>query len=419
MTASRFSRAFWNPSRICSRSRALRRRYSARAPAHDLDAVVDEALEGVDDAHFARLAVDDGEHDDPEIHLHLRVFVQVIQDNFGIFAALELQHDAQAFAVALVADVGDALDFFLVDELGDLFDQAGLVHLVGQLGDDDGLAVLLDLFGEGAGADLERAAAFGVVVDDALASEDDAAGGEVRAGGQLEDFRHRGGGVLHEGDGGVDHLPEVVGRDAGGHADGDALAAVDEQVGEAGRENLGLDFAVVVVGAEIDGLLVDVLEQHRGDFGQPRLGVPHGRGRVGVDGAEVALAVDERIAHGEGLSHADEGVVDGAVAVRVVLAEHLADDLGALARGAVVGQPHFAHSVEDAPVDGLEAVADVGQSAADDDRHRVVEIRAAHLVFDVHRDDVFAFAQRQLFAAAALRRQVVRSLRSWHDLDSF
>ena len=34
-------------------------------------------------------------------------------------------------------------------------------------------------------------------------------------------------------------------------------------------------------------------------------------------------------------------------------------------------------------MDGLEAVADVGQGAADDDRHGVVEIAAPHLVFDV------------------------------------
>ena len=39
-------------------------------------------------------------------------------------------------------------------------------------------------------------------------------------------------------------------------------------------------------------------------------------------------------------------------------------------------------------MDGLEAVADVGQRAADDDRHRVVEIRPAHLVFDIDGNHV-------------------------------
>ena len=35
----------------------------------------------------------------------------------------------------------------------------------------------------------------------------------------------------------VDHFAEVVRRDVGGHADGDALAAVDEQVGEPARQH--------------------------------------------------------------------------------------------------------------------------------------------------------------------------------------
>ena len=120
------------------------------------------------------------------------------------------------------------------------------------------------------------------------------------------------------------------------------------------------------------------------------LGVTHGGGRVAVDGAEVALAVDERIAQREGLRHADQRVVDGGVAVGMVDAHGLADDLGALGVLLVVLQAHLAHGVEDAAMDGLEAVAGVGQGAPDDDRHGVVEIGAAHLLFDVDGDEVGA-----------------------------
>ncbi len=34
-------------------------------------------------------------------------------------------------------------------------------------------------------------------------------------------------------------------------------------------------------------------------------------------------------------------------------------------------------------MDGLEAVADIGQSSADDDRHGVVEVGPAHLLFNI------------------------------------
>ena len=97
---------------------------------------------------------------------------------------------------------------------------------------------------------------------------------------------------------------------------------------------------------------------------------------------------------GEVLRHADEGVVDRGVAVRVVLAHHVADD----ARRTCVcwrsgRRPGVEHPVEDPAVHRLQPVADVGQRARHDDRHRVVEERALHLLLDLDGLDV---AQRLL-----------------------
>ena len=108
---------------------------------------------------LARLPVDDGQHDDAEVDLQLRVLVQVVENDFGLLAALQFEDDAHAVAVALVADVGDAFELLFVDQSGRVLDQAGLVHLVGKLGDDDRFAVFADLLGSSLGANLQRAAA--------------------------------------------------------------------------------------------------------------------------------------------------------------------------------------------------------------------------------------------------------------------
>ena len=218
-------------------------------------------------------------------------------------------------------------------------------------------------------------------------AEDEAAGGEVGALDVLEDEVEVGAGLGFffgdEGDAGVDDFGEVVRRDVGGHADGDAGDAVDDEVGDARGQDGGLEGGLVVVGGEVDGVGVDVGEHFAGDAGEAGLGVTHGGGWVAVDGAEVALAVDHGVAQGEGLGEADHGVVDGGVAVGMVVAHDVADDLGGLGVLLVELEAHLLHAVEDAAVDGLEAVADVGQGAADDDRHGVVEVGAAHLVFNV------------------------------------
>ncbi len=174
-------------------------------------------------------------------------------------------------------------------------------------------------------------------------------------------------------------------------------APLTEQVGELRRQHRRLQQAVVVVRLEVDRVLVEVVEQVLRDLREPRLGVAFGRGRVAVDGAEVALAVDERHAQRELLRHAHERVVDGEVAVRMEVAHRVAHDFGRLHVLLVPVEPKALHRVEDAPVHRLQAVAHVGQRARDDDAHRVLEVRALHLLGDGNGADV-----ARLFAAGRL-----------------
>ena len=206
----------------------------------------------------------------------------------------------------------------------------------------------------------------------------------------LEDFSQAGFGIFDQIDGGVDDFSEIVRRNVGGHADGDAARPVDDEVGNARGQDGWLDGGLVVVGHEVDGFHVDVGHELAGNALHAALGVAHGSGRIAVDGAEVALAVDQRIAQAKGLRHADQRVVDGRVAVGMVDAHGLADDFGALGVLLVVLQAHLAHGVEHTAMHGLETVASVGEGAPDDHRHGVVEIGAAHLLFNVDRDEIGA-----------------------------
>ena len=54
-------------------------------------------------------------------------------------------------------------------------------------------------------------------------------------------------GIVDQRDRRVDHLAEIVRRDVGRHADGDAAGAVDQQVREARRQDHRLLLGAVVV----------------------------------------------------------------------------------------------------------------------------------------------------------------------------
>ncbi len=327
----------------------------------------------------------DRQQDHAERFLHLRVLEKVGQNDLRLFVALHLDHDAHAIAVAFVADVGDAFDFLVLDQLGDVLDQARFVDLIGQLGDDDVLPFLAALLDGGFGAHLERSAAVGIGLLDSFAAVDVAAGGKVRTGDELHHFFQVGVRLFDQQDRGFHNFFQIVRRDVRRHADRNAGRAVDEKIGNARWENDRFLLALIEVGSEIDGFLLDIREHFLSDLRKARLGIPHGRGRVAIHRAEVSLAVDERVAHVEILRHAYKGVIHGRVAVRMEFAEDFADDLRALAVGFRRGESQLVHAEENPPVDGLQAVTHVRQGAPDDYAHRVIEVRLLHFRFDIDR----------------------------------
>ena len=181
---------------------------------------------------------------------------------------------------------------------------------------------------------------------------------------------------------------QIVRRDVGGHADRDAAGAVDQQRREARRQNLRLLSGCVVGVLEVDGVLVDVLEQLVRDLGQARFRVAHGRRRIAVDRAEIALPVDEGHAHRPVLRHAHESVVDRGVAMGMVFTHHVGDRARRLHIFAVPVVAALMRGVEDAAMHRLHAVAHIRQRARHDHAHGVIEIGALHLLDDGNRLDV-------------------------------
>ena len=124
--------------------------------------------------------------------------------------------------------------------------------------------------------------------------------------------------------GGADFL-EVVRRNIGRHANGDPSDAVDQQIGELGRQDDRFLGCRGIVGPEIDGLLPQFAQERMRDRRQPAFGIAHGRRRVTVNRTKVAVAIDQCLSQAKRLRHPHQGVVDRLVAVRVVRLHYLAD----------------------------------------------------------------------------------------------
>ena len=114
-------------------------------------------------------------------------------------------------------------------------------------------------------AEGDLAAAGRVAVDNALPAADDAAGGEIGPRNDLHQLFDGHVRVVDELDEPVADLAQVVRRNLRGHADGDAVGAVDQQVGELARQDERLAVLAVVIVDEIDRVVLEVGEHLGGD----------------------------------------------------------------------------------------------------------------------------------------------------------
>ncbi len=199
---------------------------------------------------------------------------QIVQDPIRAVVALDLDDDPHALAVALIADVADARQLLVLDEIRDLLDERRLVHGVRKLADDDRLAAAAHVLDVRLRAHQDATAPVGIGPPDRidpldlagldvllfLEAVDQTTAGEVWAEDRVAEVVRGELGIVDEALCRESDLGQVVRRDVRRHTDRDARGPVDEQVRNARRQDDGLDVPAVVIGHPVDGVLVDVGE---------------------------------------------------------------------------------------------------------------------------------------------------------------
>ena len=111
------------------------------ATRHHFAAVAKETIHQLQKVQRARLVVHQCYHVHAEGVLQLGLFIQIVEHDFGHFAALELNDHAHAGFVGLIAQIRNAFNFLFVHQLGNALNQRALVHLVRNFVHNNGLTV--------------------------------------------------------------------------------------------------------------------------------------------------------------------------------------------------------------------------------------------------------------------------------------
>ena len=216
----------------------------------------------------------------------------------------------------------------------------------------------------------------------AFARVDKTPGGEVRPFHIIHELIDAALRVIQQQLQGIAQFTQVVGRNIGGHTHGNTRAAVEQQVGNLARHDRRFLKGVVVVGAKIHGVLVQVVQKLLGKLGHTHFGITHGSSGITINGAEVALPVHQGIAHGKFLRHTHQCVVHGRVAMRVIFTDNVTDDTCGFFVRTVVVVGKLVLSKKNTPMNRLKAIARVRDGAPYNDRKGILQIRFAEFCFN-------------------------------------
>ena len=269
-------------------------------------------------------------------------------------------------------------------QAGDGFNEHLLIDLIRDVVNDQNLAPGLRFFVVRMRADHNAPAPGAVALVHALETKDDAPRGKVWSGHLGNQFVNACVRVMQKMAARVHGFSEVVRRNVRCHTDRNTRRTVHQKVRKFRREHHRFFFGVIKVRNKVDGVFVEVVQHGVRNLRKTALRVTHGGRPVAVNGTEVTLTGNKRIAHRKVLREAHQRLVGSLVAMRVVLTDHVTHNTRALFGGIIEGVVELVHRVQNAAVHGLKAVTHIRKSTAHDHTHGVIEVSLLHFRFQRH-----------------------------------
>ena len=105
--------------------------FKGHAPRDDFLAEIDKGADDLLQVQHLGASAIDGEYVAAEGALQRGVFEQLVQDDFRLMVALDLDHHTHPVAVRLIVGAGHAFDDLVFGQLYNSLDQTGFVDLIG------------------------------------------------------------------------------------------------------------------------------------------------------------------------------------------------------------------------------------------------------------------------------------------------
>ena len=174
------------------------------------------------------LTIDQCDNVDTKHALQLSLSEQVIQYYFTHIGALNFDNHAQTVFIRLITELRDTFKLLLFNQLGDALNQACLVQLIGNFGDNNGFATSLFMdFDIGFGAHIDATTTSAIGLNNASSAINDCSGREIWPRDIFHQFIDGNIRIVDHRQTTFDYFCEVVGRNIGRHAHSNTRGTVN------------------------------------------------------------------------------------------------------------------------------------------------------------------------------------------------
>ncbi len=101
--------------------------------------------------------------------------------------------------------------------------------------------------------------------------------------------------IAYQGDGSFNSFGKAMGRDIRGHPHRNSRRSVDEKIWKFRGKDEGFPEGFIIIWNKFYGILIDICQQFRGEFGHSHLGISHGGRGIPIDGTEVPLTIHQGV----------------------------------------------------------------------------------------------------------------------------
>lgn len=187
--------------------------------------------------------------------------IKMVKKEIGKGIEIKIKKEEIELKVRLIEKIGNEINEIVEKKLGNIIDNRGIVKMIGNIGDDNGIKVEKNRIDCGEKENDEREEKGSIGGIDEVEEKNDKESREIGKGNKLNKLRKLDGRIVDKRKEKINELEKIVRRNIGGNEERNKEWKIEEKVREEWRKKKRIMLEEVIIVMKIEGVIVDIRKE--------------------------------------------------------------------------------------------------------------------------------------------------------------